>query len=276
MGNVIIQVDAGYLYAAGSAELCGGAQPRHNLILNISAVVDALKALAHDRSEGQRLLRIYWYDGSNPSTGRSTEHALLATHEFVKLRLGLINSFGKQKGVDSSIVSDLIELARHRAIDDVVLLAGDEDVRIGVQIAQTLGVRVHLLGIRPSTGNQAPTLREEADTKMEWNKVEVERFLSLKKMPQTTPDADGRRPAVIVAQDDDPLARIVIAVREHIASAYSPQDQEKIRALLAENPNSIPRDIDRQLLPRCRNAVGRDLTDGEKRAMRRAFRDEHK
>ena len=46
---------------------------------------------------------------------------------------------GRQKGVDSLIVTDLIELARNHAISDAVLLAGDEELRIGVQIAQSLG-----------------------------------------------------------------------------------------------------------------------------------------
>jgi uncharacterized LabA/DUF88 family protein len=33
------------------------------------------------------------------------------------------------------IGTDLIELARNHAISDAVLLSGDEDLRIGVQIA---------------------------------------------------------------------------------------------------------------------------------------------
>ena len=65
----------------------------------------------------------------------------------MKLRLGQLNSEGQQKGVDSLIVTDLIELARNKAISDAVVLTGDEDIRVGVQIAQSLGVRVHLLGI---------------------------------------------------------------------------------------------------------------------------------
>ena len=54
----------------------------------------------------------------------------------VKLRLGQLNSAGQQKGVDSLIVTDLMELARNKAISDAVVVTGDEDIRIAVQIAQ--------------------------------------------------------------------------------------------------------------------------------------------
>lgn len=52
--------------------------------------------------------------------------------------------------MDSLIVTDLIALARNQAVTDAVLLSGDEDVRIGVEIAQGYGVRAQLVGIEPS------------------------------------------------------------------------------------------------------------------------------
>ncbi len=89
-----------------------------------------------------------------PRTGPTAEQQDLADSDDVKLRLGVIAYTGRQKGVDSLIVTDLIELARNHAITDALLLSGDEDVRIGVQIAQTYGVRVHLLGVQPAADNQ--------------------------------------------------------------------------------------------------------------------------
>ena len=73
----------------------------------------------------------------------------------MKLRLGIVNLAGQQKGVDSLIVTDLVELARNHAITDAILLSGDEDLRIGVQIAQSFGVRVHLIRIEPTRGSQS-------------------------------------------------------------------------------------------------------------------------
>jgi uncharacterized LabA/DUF88 family protein len=89
------------------------------------------------------LLRVYWYDGT--STGPTAQHLTLAHLQDVKVRPGFVNSGGEQKGVDSSIVTDMIALARNRAISDAVLVSGDEDLRVGVQQAQEFGVRVHLV-----------------------------------------------------------------------------------------------------------------------------------
>jgi uncharacterized LabA/DUF88 family protein len=158
-----IFVDAGYFYAQGSACLQAGKAKRENVILAHDAFVDFLRQLAHQVQPNASLLRIYWYDGT--SRGPTQDHKTLALLDDVKLRLGFINSFGQQKGVDSLLVTDLVELARNGAICDAVLLGGDEDLRIGVQIAQSFGVRVHLLGVEPSRGSQSLQLRQEADTK---------------------------------------------------------------------------------------------------------------
>ena len=94
--------------------------------------------------------------------------------------LGVLSQSGQQKGVDALLVTDLVELARNRAISDAVLISGDEDVRIGVQIAQSFGVRVHLIGIEPSRGNQSRTLMQEADSTAEWSKSEIDDLLTLR------------------------------------------------------------------------------------------------
>lgn len=95
------------------------------------------------------------------------EQELLANSDNVKLRLGVVNDMGRQKGVDSLIVTDLIALARNQAVTDAVLLSGDKDVRIGVEIAQGYGVRVHLVGTEPSRASQSNALHQESDTKTE-------------------------------------------------------------------------------------------------------------
>jgi hypothetical protein len=126
-------------------------------------------------------LRIYWYDGT--STGPTSQHIALAYLEEVKVRLGFVNSVGEQKGVDSLIVTDMINLARNRAMADAVLLSGDEDLRVGVQQAQELGVRVHLLGIKPSRGSQSIFLLQEADSTHEWGPGDLQPFFSCRLAP---------------------------------------------------------------------------------------------
>jgi uncharacterized LabA/DUF88 family protein len=125
-----------------------------------------LTAMAQSKSLGASLLRVYWYDGAL-SRRLTLEHASLAHMDYIKLRLGFVTGRGQQKGVDSLIVTDLIDLARNHAITDALVLSGDEDIRIGVQIAQSFGVRVHLVGIIPSRGSQSIQLLQESDTTTE-------------------------------------------------------------------------------------------------------------
>lgn len=121
---------------------------------------------------------------------------------------------GQQKGVDSLIATDPIELARQRAISEAVLLSGDEDVRVGVQIAQNYGVLVHLLGIHPARGPQSPTFRQEADTRSEWDKLTVEKFLSLRSVEQpvvTGIAAPAKEAKSTAGAADDDVDGLVIA-----------------------------------------------------------------
>ena len=181
MSLVAVFVDAGYLFAQGSVALSGSQKKRDALNLNVSEAVAELTAIARAKSDNASLLRIYWYDGAiRGGGGLTAEHEQLAYTDFVKLRLGSMNRVGQQKGVDSLIVTDLIDLARNRAISDAVLLSGDEDVRVAVQITQSFGVRVHLIGITPCRGSQSLSLLQEADTTTEWEAATVEKFLSLK------------------------------------------------------------------------------------------------
>lgn len=175
--RVAVFVDAGYVYAQGSCALTGLKTPksREQLILDESEIAKALKEEAKT-SSGKELLRIYWYDGA-PSSGPSVGQARMGKLNDVKLRLGQLNSEGQQKGVDSLIVTDLMELARNKAISDAVIVTGDEDVRVGVQIAQSLGVRVHLLGFVGPKASQSVSLQQEADTLEIWDKPKIASFL---------------------------------------------------------------------------------------------------
>ena len=70
-----------------------------------------------------------------------------------------------------------MELARNKAISDAVIVTGDEDIRVGVQIAQSLGVRVHLLGFVGPKASQSISLQQEADTLEIWDKPKIASFL---------------------------------------------------------------------------------------------------
>lgn len=176
--RIAVFVDAGYLYAQGSIAITKAKKPkpREELDLDVQKLLVKLKELTKELAPNKGLLRIYWYDGALP--GRLNESQIkLAMTDDVKLRLGRLHEDGQQKGVDSLIVTDLIELARNRSITDALLISGDEDVRVGVEIAQTHGIRVHLLGIHPANESQSETLRREADTRRVWDADNVRAFL---------------------------------------------------------------------------------------------------
>ncbi len=82
----------------------------------------------------------------------------------------------------------MVTLAQNGAMASCILLAGDEDLRVGVQLTQMQGVRVHLLGIRPAEASQSNLLRQEADTTHEWISSDVRPFLSrIQTFPQKLP-----------------------------------------------------------------------------------------
>lgn len=260
-------VDAGYLYSAGSKLLSGNALPRSSIQLDLNAAIEALRHAVEASSPSSSLLRIYWYDGM-PRTGPTADQQALADANDVKLRLGVIAYTGKQKGVDSLIVTDLIELARNHAIADAVLLSGDEDVRIGVQIAQTYGVRVHLLGIEPSgdtQGNQSRLLRQESDTSTEWCQSDIEAFLVVRQS-QGSIRAETHRPA-----DEVPNAiQQLDSVADDFIRARSPTELAALSALGIHD--GIPADLDRMLLRSAADVLGRYLDSPERHQLRQAAR----
>ena len=259
-------VDAGYLYTGGSVAIAGSPQPRNRVELNRLQVIDKLKTTAKAKVGGASLLRIYWYDGVLPG-GASSEQQSIADTDDVKLRLGTISPLGRQKGVDSLIVTDLVELARNQAISDAVLLSGDEDVRIGVQIAQSLGVRVHLIGIEPTRGNQSRTLMQESDTTTEWSKSEVGELLTIKLV-------SGASAAAIDHEDIPEIdSDTKLALDEVVAEFVESLDPDQLSSIAGlGEPDSIPNEIDGPLLGQSRGAIGRELNFAERRYLRDQFK----
>ena len=262
MDRVAIFVDAGYVFAQGSALLAGRKLPRADIVLVHDQAVRAFGDFG-TRISGVPLLRVYWYDGT--STGPTAQHLTLAHLQDVKVRLGFVNSVGEQKGVDSLIVTDMITLARNRSISDAVLVSGDEDLRVGVQQAQEFGVRVHLIGIKPSRGSQSLFLLQEADTTHEWSANEVSTFLQCQ--PNRHPEGTAPLvPGIDSGPEQDPL----LAVATQVAARL---ELTEIEALVeaTERVGQVPRDVDKELLGGARAAIKRDLNSVEKKDLRMHF-----
>jgi hypothetical protein len=269
MDRVAVFVDAGYLCAQGSVAIAGSKQPRSLIDLNETSLVAELIAASASLSGGLPLLRIYWYDGVSMTRGPTVEHIRLGNAANVKVRLGFLNSVGEQKGVDSLIVTDLIDLARNGAMADAVLVSGDEDIRIGVQIAQSFGVRLHLIGIDPCRGSQSLQLMQEADTTTEWTASTVSKFLSVR-IPAVKPiEAIGaaiETPTFV----EHGLKSDILAVAKHMGEEISDTDVIGVQAFW-QAQRGVPPEFDGKLLGKTRDALGRDLTPPEKKQVRAAF-----
>jgi len=270
-----ILVDAGYVFAQGSVSLHGSKTPRTQLTLDPDVAISQFKQLALGQSSGVQLLRVYWYDGA--WNGPTVEHLAIANMPDVKLRLGSINSAGEQKEVDSLLVTDLIDLARNQSICDATIVTADTDVRIAVQIAQTFGVRVHLVGLEPSRVSQSPALRQEVDTVHEISKTDVAKFLAVASAPPTKASLGSTGslapPSKIASKMPGArtISHIIDEAIQRTLTNRSPQDIEQLKAAIAGS-SAVPTEYDRLLLATCRTLLQRDLTGDERREMRSVFR----
>ncbi|HER25809.1 MAG TPA: NYN domain-containing protein [Rhodospirillales bacterium] len=273
MDRVAVFVDAGYLFAQGSTALTGSKKARESLVLDAPKAIGLVKSVASQKAPDCSLLRVYWYDGAIGGIRPTTDQALLANLDDVKLRLGFVNSYGQQKGVDSLIVTDLIELARLNSISDAVLLSGDEDVRVGVQIAQNYGVRIHLLGITPSRGSQSNQLLQEADTTTEWGAGTIGSCLSVRQS-----GADETKEAVefttsessLKATEEDQISAKIEASVQTFVAALTEVEIEGIVAYW-RTERGVPPEFDGKMLPICRAAIGRNLERPEIKHLRTCF-----
>lgn len=266
MDRYALFIDAGYFFAAGAQSVVGSPTPRK--LISLKNPPDAFADLfrtASDIAGGLNLLRAYWYDampGSRPSLEQST----VAHLPGVKLRLGALNSAGEQKGVDSLIVTDVIDLARNRAISDAILVTGDEDLRIAVQVAQSFGVRVHILASGDHTKNVSPALQMEADSVHSLNCEWFSKHLSIHAKETSLPAASSR------SQISDP-EDLESAARQVTVELLSDIDAEQIGALadVANSQKSIPPEFDRKLIAKTSQLIGRKFSGEENRKIRGVF-----
>ncbi|MEV0404824.1 NYN domain-containing protein [Actinoallomurus sp. NPDC050550] len=272
----VILVDVGYLYAA-AGDLLFGVSSRRSYRVDAEGLIKALGEHAAACMRGE-LLRIYWFDAARDRVP-TIDQRVVAPLPFVKLRLGNLNKHNQQKGVDAQIREDLETLARHGAVTDAILLAGDEDMLPAVEAAQTYGVRIHLWGVEPPYGtNQAERLIWEADTVDVVNADFLKPYFMLdasREAPPETPVTPpipsptavfGTRPkpAPPPVRQPNPVAKLgpsrdrVEEIGEHIAHKWIlTRGRDNIRDLL---PGPIlPTVIDKELLIEGEKELGHSL-----------------
>ena len=150
MNRYVVMVDAGYLLRQ-SIEIVSQRASKRRAELEISDPAGLVNCLVSKSTQllslqEKELLRVYWYDGVNAG-GLTTQQRSLVEVDDVQFRAGTVNAAKQQKGVDSLIVTDLIELTSHHAMCDAILVTGDSDLAIGIEVAQRRGVRIAVLGV---------------------------------------------------------------------------------------------------------------------------------
>ena len=189
LARYAIMIDVGYIYAA-AGELLFSVGSRREYRVDTDKLIQALTRHADGLVRGE-LLRVYWYDAARDRVP-TIDQRVIAQMARVKLRLGNLNARGQQKGVDAQIRADMEALARHRAITDAVLVAGDEDMVPAVEAAQAYGVRVHLWGVEPPFGtNQAERLVWESDTVEVLDRAFLEPYFTRIPPPEPAPAAQA-------------------------------------------------------------------------------------
>jgi len=195
MDRCAVLVDAGYVLAA-AANVVSGDPGRPGIDVDYPGLVTALTERAAAET-GLPVLRVYWYDAA-PATGPTRDQRLLRVLDGVKLRLGKLvrRDDGKfeQKGVDTFLHADLTGLARKRAVADVVLVSGDEDLLHAVEEAQEYGTRIHLWGAA-SDYNQSLELIAAVDKSMTLSEEWLKPYVWVKPPPPGYAEDAGCEPA---------------------------------------------------------------------------------
>lgn len=304
MNRFAVLVDAGYLLSQ-SVQILSHQKSKSRKDISIQDAQGLITKLVEHAIEtlgNQNLLRVYWYDGV---AGRlSSEHEALSLLPDVQFRQGTISKAGQQKGVDSKIMVDLIELSTNQAISDAVLVTGDGDLVVGMEFAQRRGVRVGVLGIEDSVSgvshNQSFEVVCAADRVRRMGKLDIAPFLSylsdthasaprpahspqpspaakkavVKKAPAKKQVASPKKPvvasaAVPVPKKDTPhLDELPGIIKQFIATANPAIDKTAVTP-----SGALGQALDARLLKAATEALGRKPMPSERTALRRLFKE---
>lgn len=291
MDRLVVLVDAGYLLSQAVKVLSNNqSRSRAELQLNnASGLVTMLVEKAKSELQNQSLLRVYWYDGVK--NGLSVDHKALVAVNDVQLRAGTVNGKGQQKGVDSKIVIDLIELATNHAISDAMIVTGDGDLAIGIELSQRRGIRVAVLGVEElSMGvphSQSAEVTDVADRAIRIGAADLSPYLSYvpKATASSQPQSSAIPPLTPPSQASNLAAQTTV-----VTSVQPPQPPQPVSLATlvgqfvsskqpALDPSTTITDqgrvdpaIDRELMFFVLTGLGRGLTGQEKTQARLELR----
>ena len=278
MNRYVVMVDAGYLLRQAVEMVSQRASSsRSDLeIPDPAALMEALltKARATLNLASKELLRIYWYDGVMVNGFTAQQKAIMQVDD-VQFRAGTIDWRGQQKGVDSLIVTDLIELTTHHAICDAVLVTGDSDLAVGMELAQRRGVRIAVLGVEDLAAgvahHQSFEITSRADRVGRLGGTELQavvRYVPGAASASANGGSMADQRAIYPPLDADAKARIAASVQDFVAQLTVPAE-----GVVDSSTKRIDAAVDKALLQHVFGTLGRKLAEAEKVFIRQVFRD---
>ncbi len=280
MNRYAILVDAGYLYSASAAALTGDTHhPRSKVRVDYDHVAPFFQDYVASVLPGRELLRVLWFDGAD-NPGDSQQHLALGYRDNITVRLGAISKHGNQKGVDTLIVTDLVELAQNRAVADIFLVSGDDDLRVGVMIAKKYGVRIHLVGIEAPDKNVSNSLRQEVDTTRMLSTDHLAKLVSVKSSSaeilvgqiEDLSSSDTTNSLSPAAESGLTPTLADSAEIEGAVGLFCHHLTQDERSEIANLSSGLPSLIDSALLKGVARRIGRKLEADEKRKARSLVR----
>lgn len=290
MDRLVVLVDAGYLLSQ-AVQVLSAKQSRSRADLHLGDAPGLIRMLVTEASSAlsnDRLLRIYWYDGIKDRL--SVEHRAIIDVDDVQLRPGTINRQGQQKGVDSKIVIDLIELATNQAISDAMIVTGDGDLAIGIELSQRRGIRVAVLGVEDLnvgiTHSQSPEVTNVADRVIRIGASDLSPYLSYvpkvtappdPSVPQAPTSVSATNPATASPTTPCPTPQLTAAAPSDISTAvqaFIAAQSPPLLPAVVGNTGAIDKAVDGILIYHVYKTLGHGaLTDDEKRQARAIFRE---
>jgi len=280
LNRFTILVDAGYLMRQAIEILSNKTNSsRANLsLVDPKGLIQMLIQKASSTLNNNQLLRVYWYDGVG--TSLTPEHKSIIALDDVQMRAGTINGKGQQKGVDSRIVTDLIELATNHAISDAMLVTGDGDLAIGIELAQRRGVRVAVLGVEELTvgvhHSQSSEVTNIADRVVRLGLSDISPYITyLIPTPPVpiTSKAKANIPAVATLTPTPTAPTLDLVAIENAVIAFISAQTPALTKAAVTSTGSIESAVDRLLLFSVMNSLGGNkLSPQQKNSTRLTFR----
>ncbi len=253
MDRCAVLVDAAHLLAEAGKLVCG-TKNRALLQCDYPGMLNEIASMVEEDSD-LPLLRTYWYDAA-PDAVPTFEQLRIADLSGVKVRLGRLIR-GAQKGVDALIYRDMATLARERAVANMFVLGGDDDLLEGMLAAQEMGVQVTIIGVEAvGARNQSGTLLREADDHIVLNHDFWEKYISA---APGAPDVDGTD---TVADGETAGSKFALAWANRAS-------QDELMELAHMAPR-IPKELDVQLLITTQRLLGEGQLDRDTKYAARA------